>query len=207
MRMKHKIICIGRSSGSGGSVIAHKVSERLGIGYYDKNLLDLAKEHGGITSKSLDKSDEKATNPFYYKLLYEGNENVISERPATEMLQQLQGDVLKKLSETEDFIVVGRCADFVLKNVDADILSIFITAPMDFRVSHIMKVKGMSKSQAQSFINKTDKQRSSYYSFFTKGAWGKKDTYDMTINSAHLGIDGTTDLICSLYENYFKNRG
>lgn len=204
--MKHKVICIGRSSGSGGSVIAHKVAERLNIGYYDKNLLDLAKEHGGITSKSLDNSDEKATNPFYYKLLYEGNENVISERPATEMLQQLQGDVLKNLAKSEDYVVVGRCADFVLKDEDVDLLTIFVTAPMDFRISHIMEVRNLSKSQAQSFINKTDKKRSSYYSFFTKGNWGKKDTYDMTINSAHLGLDGTADLICSIYENYFKNR-
>ena len=82
--MRHKIICIDRMCGSGGKEIGRLVSKKLGIGFHDSNLLELAKEHGGITSSSLDDSDEKATNPFYYKLIYEGNENVKQEQPATD---------------------------------------------------------------------------------------------------------------------------
>lgn len=92
--MRHKIICIDRMCGSGGKEIGRLVSKKLGIGFHDSNLLELAKEHGGITSSSLDDSDEKATNPFYYKLIYEGNENVKQEQPATEMLFHLQSAVI-----------------------------------------------------------------------------------------------------------------
>ena len=103
--MAHRIICISRACGSGGKVIGQKVASKLGIGFYDSNLLDMAKEHGGISSTSLDKADEKATNPFYFKPLYEGNENVEKERPATETLFQLQSAVIRQIASEEDCAV------------------------------------------------------------------------------------------------------
>lgn len=202
--MRHTVICIGRESGSGGKVIGQEVAKRLGIEFYDSNLLEMAKEYGGITSDSLDKSDEKATNPFYYKLLYEGNENVVQERPATEMLYQLQSDVIKKIARTHDCVIVGRCADYVLKDEDVNKISIFITAPAEARADRIMKTENLSNMQAKSFIKKTDTRRKNYYNYFSKQKWGGKDNYDMTINSHSLGIEGTTDLICQIYKNYLK---
>lgn len=201
--MKHKIICIGRESGSGGKIIGQKVAERLGISFYDSNLLEMAKEYGGITSDSLDKSDEKATNQFYYKLLYEGNENVVQERPATEMLHQLQSDVIRQLAEKEDCVIVGRCADFILKqdeNVNA--VSIFITSPIDTRIEHNMQINNMTNSQAKAFTKKTDNQRKNYYNYFSKRKWGAKDNYDITLNSGALGEVGTVDAICKIYEHF-----
>ena len=202
--MRHTVICIGRESGSGGKVIGQEVAKRLGIEFYDSNLLEMAKEYGGITSDSLDKSDEKATNQFYYKLLYEGNENVVQERPATEMLYQLQSDVIKKIARTHDCVIVGRCADYVLKDEAVNKISIFITAPAEARADRIMKTENLSNMQAKSFIKKTDTRRKNYYNYFSKQKWGGKDNYDMTINSHSLGIEGTTDLICQIYKNYLK---
>ena len=138
--MRHKIICIDRMCGSGGKEIGRLVSKKLGIGFHDSNLLELAKEHGGITSSSLDDSDEKATNPFYYKLIYEGNENVKQEQPATEMLFHLQSAVIQQIAKEEDSVIVGRCADFILKDDDVDILSVFITAPLADRITREMDV-------------------------------------------------------------------
>ena len=202
--MRHTVICIGRESGSGGKVIGQEVAKRLGIEFYDSNLLEMAKEYGGITSDALDKSDEKATNQFYYKLLYEGYENVVQERPATEMLYQLQSDVIKKIARTHDCVIVGRCADYVLKDEDVNKISIFITAPAEARADRIMKTENLSNMQAKSFIKKTDTRRKNYYNYFSKQKWGGKDNYDMTINSHSLGIEGTTDLICQIYKNYLK---
>lgn len=202
--MRHKVICIGRESGSGGRVIGEKVAEQLGISFYDNNLLDMAKEYGGITSKSLDKSDEKATNQFYYKLLYEGNENVVPERPATEMLYQLQSDVIKQIAEKEDCVIVGRCADFVLKDQDVDEISIFIDAPVESRVSRIMEVEHLNNMQAKSFVKKTDTRRKNYYNYFTKQKWGSKDNYNFTVNSGMLGLDGAVKAICALYHGFME---
>ncbi len=113
--MSHKIICIDRACGSGGHNIGRIAAKELGINLYDSNLIELAKEYGGITSHILDNVDEKATNPLFYKLLCEGNENVDPERPATEALFLLESKVIRKLAATEDCIILGRCADYVLK--------------------------------------------------------------------------------------------
>lgn len=145
--MRHKIICIDRMCGSGGKEIGRLVSKKLGIGFHDSNLLELAKEHGGITSSSLDDSDEKATNPFYYKLIYEGNENVKQEQPATEMLFHLQSAVIQQIAKEEDSVIVGRCADFILKDDDVDIISVFITAPLADRIAREMDVDDMNETQ------------------------------------------------------------
>lgn len=200
--MRHKIICIDRMCGSGGKEIGRMVSKKLGIGFHDSNLLELAKEHGGITSDSLDDSDEKATNPFYYKLIYEGNENVKQERPATEILFHLQSAVIQQIAKEEDSVIVGRCADFILKDDDVDILSVFITAPLTDRITREMDVDDMNETQAKKFIRKMDMRRKSYYNYFTKGDWGKKNTYDLVLNSSKLGVEGTVDILCSLYQNF-----
>ena len=173
--MRHKIICIDRMCGSGGKEIGRLVSKKLGIGFHDSNLLELAKEHGGITSSSLDDSDEKATNPFYYKLIYEGNENVKQEQPATEMLFHLQSAVIQQIAKEEDSVIVGRCADFILKDDDVDILSVFITAPLADRITREMDVDDMNETQAKKFIRKMDMRRKNYYNYFTKGDWGNPD--------------------------------
>lgn len=202
--MSHRIICIDRACGSGGKVIGQMTAQKLGIGFYDSNLLNLAKERGGISSKSLDKSDEKATNPFYYKLLYEGNENVKQERPATEMLFQLQSDVIKQIAMQEDCVIVGRCADFILKDMDVKTLSIFISSPLSQRIIREMEVDHLSRSKAKVFIRKTNKRRSSYYNYFSKGEWGKKNTYDLILNSSKLGLEGASDALCALYQSIMK---
>ena len=200
--MRHKIICIDRMCGSGGKEIGRLVSKKLGIGFHDSNLLELAKEHGGITSSSLDDSDEKATNPFYYKLIYEGNENVKQEQPATEMLFHLQSAVIQQIAKEEDSVIVVRCADFILKDDDVDIISVFITAPLADRIAREMDVDDMNETQAKKFIRKMDMRRKSYYNYFTKGDWGKKNTYDLILNSSKLGVEGTVDILCSLYRNF-----
>lgn len=164
--------------------------------------MELAKEHGGITSSSLDDFDEKATNPFYYKLIYEGNENVKQEQPATEMLFHLQSAVIQQIAKEEDSVIVGRCADFILKDDDVDILSVFITAPLADRIAREMDVDDMNETQAKKFIRKMDMRRKNYYNYFTKGDWGKKNTYDLILNSSKLGVEGTVDILCSLYRNF-----
>ena len=99
-------------------------------------------------------------------------------------------------------MIVGRCADFILKDDDVDILSVFITAPLADRITREMDVDDMNETQARKFIRKMDMRRKSYYNYFTKGDWGKKNTYDLILNSSKLGVEGTVDILCSLYRNF-----
>ena len=120
------------------------------------------------------------------------------------MISFITRSVIKKIARTHDCVIVGRCADYVLKDEDVNKISIFITAPAEARADRIMKTENLSNMQAKSFIKKTDTRRKNYYNYFSKQKWGGKDNYDMTINSHSLGIEGTTDLICQIYKNYLK---
>ena len=198
--MRHTVICIGRESGSGGKVIGQEVAKRLGIEFYDSNLLEMAKEYGGITSDSLDKSDEKATNQFYYKLLYEGNENVVQERPATEMLYQLQSDVIKKIARTHDCVIVGRCADYILRKEDVKCLNVFIHSDMEHRTERVLKRYGEIKNVGiEKRLAKKDKQRKTYYKYYTDQQWGNYHNYDVALDSGELGEETCVHIICELY--------
>mgnify|MGYP000780665546 FL=1 len=105
--MAHKVICINRRCGSGGHIIGEMVANQLGIKYYDKNLLTLALEYGGLTeSKEYQNADEKATNSAFYRLLYEGNEKVEKGKPATDTLFQLQRDLMREIVQKEDCVIV-----------------------------------------------------------------------------------------------------
>lgn len=197
--MKHKILCIDRACGSGGKRIGQLVAERLGINIYGSNLLELAKEHGEIESDVLDQADEKKPNIFTYKLIYEGNENVIHERPAEDMLFQLQSDVINKIAQKEDCVIVGRCADVTLKgHPDVELLSVFITAPHEARVIREMDCDHLSRNQARKSIRTTDESRRRYYYYNTHKEWGAKDNYDLVLNSDALGLDRTVDILCDL---------
>ena len=113
-----------------------------------------------------------------------------------------EGLVVSKAAKEEDSVIVGRCADFILKDDDVDILSVFITAPLADRITREMDVDDMNETQARKFIRKMDMRRKNYYNYFTKGDWGKKNTYDLILNSSKLGVEGTVDILCSLYRNF-----
>ena len=200
--MAHKVICINRRCGSGGHIIGEMVANQLGIKYYDKNLLTLALEYGGLTeSKEYQNADEKATNSAFYRLLYEGNEMVEKGKPATDTLFQLQRDLMREIVQKEDCVIVGRCADFILENDDVNLLSVFVTASLEYRVNHLMEIDHLNKRQALAQAKKIDKRRESYYHYFTKREWKDAKHYDLLLNSQRLGFDKCTKLLCDYYQN------
>lgn len=114
-----RIICIGRQFGSGGHEIALRVGQQLGIPVYEKNILHLACKYGGLAVKTLEDADEKATNPYLYRVVCEGNHHVTRGLPTSEVLFSLQSHEIRRIAAQEDCIFVGRCADFVLRDTDA----------------------------------------------------------------------------------------
>lgn len=199
--MAHKIICISREFGSGGHIIGETLAKNLGIGFYDRNLLDMAVNYGEITSGALDKADEKATKPWFYRLLYEGNDKVEKEKPASETLFQLQRDVIKEIAAKEDCVIIGRCSAETLKEEDAKVMNVYIVAPLEYRIRHKMIQEKLSEKETAILTRRVDKEREYYYNFYTNKEWGNPLNYDMTLNSEKLGEEKIIEILTDCYHH------
>ena len=204
--MTNTIITIGREFGSGGCEIGHKLAEKLGIKCYDKDMLDLAAKESGICQEIFESHDEKPTNSFLYSLVmdtYSGGypTSVFSDMPLNHKIFLAKFDAIKKIAEEGPCILVGRCADYALENYD-NVMSVFIHADLNSRVRRITKKYNLTDAKAKDMILKADKKRASYYNYFTNKKWGDAESYDFTVNSAKLGIEGTVDAIEAMLKLY-----
>lgn len=193
--MGNKIICIGREFGSGGHEIAVRVAEKLGIKVYEKNLVHLACKYGELAIKILEASDEKATNPYLFQTVHEGNYHVARGLPTSEVLFKLQSHEIKRIAKKESCIFVGRCADHVLKDTDAQVLSVFVSAPTENRIRRKMEQESLSHLRAKSTVRKMDLQRKEYYEHYTGKSWGNPKNYDLCINTGEVSIEDAANMI------------
>ena len=204
MEDRKVIITIGRQFGSGGRVIGHKLAERLGIAYYDKELITLASKESGICGEFFEKADEKASNSLLkaFTMGFSVNSTIFQNNDylSNESLFQIQSDVIRKVAAEKSCILVGRCADYILRD-NKDCLSVFISASLEDRIRRAMEYNDKLKaSDAEEFLRKADKSRASYYNYYTDKTWGAADSYDLCINSSYLGIDKTIDYILSFLQ-------
>ena len=189
--MKKVIITIGREFGSGGREIGIKLSEKLNIPFYDKELILHTAEKTNLEHSIVEKYDEKHSFPAF------SSSNIfdIYQMPMSDRIYIAQADVIRDLSAKESCIIVGRCADFILDE-NPDIFKIFITAPMKDKIARKRDVlPGKSDAEIEAHITKIDKKRAKYYTYYTDRTWGKASTYHLCINSSLLGIDGTVELL------------
>ncbi len=203
---KHIVITIGRQFGSGGREIGYKIAEKLGVKCYDKELLAKASKESGLCEKIFETHDEKPTRSFLYSLVMDTYTMGYApsgyvDMPIGHKLFLAQFDTIKNIAKNESCVIVGRCADYALEE-NPDLLSVFIHSDIDTRVKRIMERHGIENaSKAKDLINKTDKQRASYYNSYSNKKWGDAKTYHITIDSSVLGIDGTADLIVDIVRN------
>lgn len=194
-----KTITISRQYGSGGRQVAKLLSEKLGIPYYDSNLLLMAGEKYGINPDLLKEFDERKSSSFLFgiAMLAEGYTN--EDRVMLPYrLYQAQMSTMKRLVQEGPCIIVGRCADRILKD-QTDLLRVFIYASdMEQRINRIMAVDGVSQKEAPSRIAQKDKARRDYYYFHTGQEWGKKENYDICLNTSSFGYEGCADIIAAL---------
>lgn len=197
------VVTIGRECGSEGRVIGQLLAEKLGVKFYDKELLTLAAKKSGMCEEVFEMHDEKPTRSFLYSLVSEnyalGYSSGYLDMPLNHKVFLAQFDTIKHLAASESCVIVGRCADYALAG-DPDVTSIFITANMEDKVEYICKTYDKTPEKAEDVIRKNDKQRSSYYNYFTNKKWADSRGYDLCINRSILGIEGTVDLIY----NYLK---
>ena len=197
---KKIIITIARQYGSGGREIGEHVAEMLGIPIYDKELITDAAAKGSLNADVIKNADESAANSLLYTLAM--GSNVLGttmhfgyKMPLNDKLFILQSEVIKEKAAEGSCVIIGRCADYVLRD-EPNVLRLFIYGDLDHREARVMqRHPELKSSQIIDVINKTDKRRASYYNFYTGNKWGKYDNYDMAINSSTLGIEGTAQLV------------
>ena len=191
------IITIGREHGSNGHDIAKALAKELGCPCYDKEIVDYAADNSNFSKEVFNSYDEKRVSTYivpspHYFGMNEGFRMNIK-------IASAQFDAIRKLADNGDGIFVGRCADYVLRNRD-DVVSVFIKAGMPFRIKTIMERKNLSEDQAKKLIKEVDKDRSSYYKYYTDQVWGDCEFYDLCIDSGKTGIDGAVKVIKSYIE-------
>lgn len=197
---EHLVITIGREYGSGGREIGKKLAEALGIKFYDKELIRMAAKESGMSQEAFEKVDEIASGSLLYSVVTStyGASNLL-DLPLNDKLFILQANIIKTVAQKEDCIIVGRCADYILKDKVACI-NLFIHAPLEKRVAHAVANYGLEADKAKQKISKIDKKRATYYNYYTNNKWGKAKNYDLAIDSSVLGIDGTVDFIKQFIE-------
>ena len=199
--MKKLIITIAREYGSGGREIGEAVAKRLNLPLYDKELIKEAAARGSLSENVITEADESATGSLLYTLAMGSNVlgttmNFGYKMPLNDKLFILQSEVIREYAEEGSCVIIGRCADYVLRNED-NLLRIFVTGNIVNRQERIAKRHPeLPPSKVIDAINKTDKRRASYYNFYTGNKWGGHGNYDLIINSSTLGIDGAVDVIC-----------
>ncbi len=206
-KMGHRyVITIGRQLGSGGREIGQKLSSRLGIAFYDKELIRIASQQSGLKEEFFERVDEQkhfSLFPGILGLRNSMNDDFFSNYYlSNESLFRIQSEVIRKLSVEGSCIFVGRCADYVLKD-EKDCLNLFISADMHDRIRRISASHKITEGKAKEMIERTDKGRSGYYHYFSGKTWGAAESYHLCINSSLLGLDETVRLIGQVAESRF----
>ena len=204
--MHNFVITIGRQIGSGGLATAHMLSEQLGVKMYDKNLLLEVSKQSGLACECFEKRDEKrAKRPlvrfFGLRSTMQGNDafssfNAISD----EELFKIQSEVMRCIAERESCIIVGRCADYVLRDHPRR-LSVFISASKEDRVARLVSDQGITEAEACRLIERGDRKRSDYYNYYTFRQWGDCSSYHLSLNSTKLG---SIENVVKVIRNYME---
>lgn len=198
------VITVGRQLGSGGKAVGEEIARRLGVSLYDRQLIDLAARESGLCAEVFEKADERQSGSLFTTLLgylrapftgYEGGEqnNILSG----EALFKVQSDVIRRIAARESCVVVGRCADYVLRD-HPRLFNLFVTADEGDRIARISRREGCSEQEARERMERGDARRAAYYDYYSSRTWGAAATYDLCVNSSVLGVSGTAEFVLRL---------
>lgn len=186
------IITIGRQYGSGGREIGEKLAKRMNVPYYDKELLTEAARESGLSEELFLQSDEKPTNSLLYALAM-GN-SYANRPPLNHTIFMAQFETIKKIAQNGPCVIVGRCADYSLRHMK-NMVSVFVHASMEYRMERAINQYHVPEKQAKGVLARTDKQRASYYNFYTDQNWSDVRNYDLALDSSKIGVEGAVDVV------------
>lgn len=207
--MEKYVITIARHYGSGGRTIGKQLAKELGINFYDREILRMASDESGISEGLFGEADEQLKNSPLKRIIkniYEGqlippdSEDFSSD----DNLFNYQAKVIRELADTESCVIIGRCADFVLKD-HKNVISVFVHADKEFSLEKAKERIGLSDKEVEKYIAKTDKNRADYYKYHTGQEWNDARNYDLCLDSSKLGFEGCVEEIKSYMKIRFKN--
>lgn len=201
----NKVITISRQYGSGGREIGKKLAEKLGISFFDNELIERAAKESGFSPAAFENAENKATNSLLYSIAmgmnaYGNQELGFAHLSLDDRIYLVQSEVIRKVAQEGPCVIVGRCADYVLKDLP-NVVSIFIWAPLEYRVKRAIEVENLSIVKAEENILKIDKRRANYYTYHANEKWGKAENYHLSLRSDYIGIDNCVDCIKTYVEH------
>ena len=199
--MEKKIITISREFGSGGRTIGREVAARLGIPFYDKELVDQIALESGFAPNFVEEHGEHAPSMsrLAYAFSHSGVPGVMNGMSTADFLWTVQCSVILQLAEKGPCVIVGRNADYILKDRE-DVLKVFTYADKDFRAERIVKLYGQSEKSPQARLQEKDKRRRVNYQHYTGRDWGDADNYDLCLKTSALGIENCVDIVANAYK-------
>lgn len=193
------IITIARQYGSGGRQIGELIAKELNVPFYDQNLITLAAEKSDLCHEAAAEADERNANSLLYTLAMGSTAMLHTPHynmPINDKLFLVQSDIIKEAAEKGSCVIVGRCADYVLRD-RTDVVSVFVHADANIRAKHVAERNGITESEAFSLISKTDRRRANYYNFYTGKRWGETNHYDLCVDAGKIGIENAAKLIAA----------
>ena len=194
--MEKRIITISREFGSGGRFIGEEVAKKLGISYYDKDIIGQIAEQSGFAPEYIRENAELSPKKGLFAYAFSGRD--ITGKSVEDMVYEAQRNVILKIAEKESCVIIGRNADFILKDRE-DVLNVFIEANTPEKAARIKKLYQKSDDEVKKLLKDVDKKRSVNYRYFTDKEWGNRKNYDLVLNSSVLGYDKCIELITAAY--------
>ena len=197
------IITVGRQYGSGGRFVARMLAEKLNIPFYDKELLTEASKDSGICEEVLESYDEKHSRNLLFSLISgtprADASTMYMDMPLNHRIFLAQFDTIRRIADQGPCVIVGRCADYVLRD-HPNVINVFIKASTEDRIKRIIQYNNADPMKAEEILKKADRQRSSYYNYYATGAWGDVNNYHLCLDSGALGCAGCVDMIMKCVE-------
>ncbi|MFR2038556.1 MAG: AAA family ATPase [Anaerobutyricum sp.] len=190
--MAKRIITISREFGSGGRFIGEEVAKKLGIAYYDKNIIGQIAEKSGLSPEYIQENAELSPKKGLFAYAFSGRD--ITGKSVEDMVYEAQRNIILELAEKEPCVIIGRNADYILKDRD-DVLNVFIHGDMPEKIQRITDLYNVEKQKAVKMMEDTDKRRKTNYNFYTDQNWGKASNYTLCLNSSQLGYDRCEKII------------
>jgi CMP/dCMP kinase len=205
----NKIITISRQFGSGGREIGAILAKKFNLPFYDNELITRAAKESGFSEAAFENAEKKATNSLIYSIsmgmnVFGSQDIGFTQLSLDDQIYLAQSNIIRKVAAEGPCIIVGRCADYVLKDY-SNVAHIFIWADLKFRKNRAVKLYQIPEDKAEEVIIKTDKQRANYYNYHSSDKWGKADHYHLSIRSDFVGIENTADCIAR-YLEYSERR-
>lgn len=190
--MTKRIITISREFGSGGRFIGEEVAKKLGIAYYDKNIINEIAEKSGLSPEYIQENAELSPKKGLFAYAFAGRD--ITGKSVEDMVYEVQRKVILELAEKESCVIIGRNADYILKDRD-DVLNVFIHGDTQEKIQRITRLYNVEEQKAVKMMADIDKRRMANYNFYTNQKWGKADNYTLCLNSSQLGYDRCEKII------------